>query len=377
MKKYISFRPYFSGLVNIIMSYEMFLAIAAITGRKVVLPPDCWMLFLSKSQNKEDWTDFWQIFDKEVLLKEFDCIEHNDVPEFQGNLDKMQGMFSYTENIGKCGLSVSEINFSSHVICGDHSVLVNNRVDTEDFNNFCNGRPVIELDCDKQFIHFENNLFGHYWYHVYPGDENCRNELKDKINKVLKYHGKFYHYADVVRKKLGQFNSIHVRRNDFLQTRKNDIECVNAPDKILEMVNKLPFNDKSLPLYISTDEKDRSFFSLLGENYDIHFYEDFDYQFGEDYVDDDLHTAVLEQVICSQSENFFGTYLSTFSKRINIMRGLEGRQADDHFGINLPRENSNQSLTVSFPWSSMPDGRWHWNSSSYFQWTTEAPKVSQ
>ena len=91
MKKYISFGPYFSGLVNVIMSYEMFLAIAAITGRKVVLPPDCFLTFLCKGQNKEDWIDFWQIFDKEVLLKEFDCIEHNDVPEFQGNLDKDAG----------------------------------------------------------------------------------------------------------------------------------------------------------------------------------------------------------------------------------------------------------------------------------------------
>ena len=36
------------------MSYEMFLAIAAITKRKVILPPDCWMLFLSESQEKDE-----------------------------------------------------------------------------------------------------------------------------------------------------------------------------------------------------------------------------------------------------------------------------------------------------------------------------------
>ena len=55
--KYISFSPYFSGLANIIMSYEIFLSIAAITGRKVILPPDCWMLFICESQNKKDWKE--------------------------------------------------------------------------------------------------------------------------------------------------------------------------------------------------------------------------------------------------------------------------------------------------------------------------------
>ena len=371
MVRYISFSPYFSGLVNIIMSYEMFLAIAAITKRKVILPPDCWMLFLSKSQSKKDWIDFWKIFDKEVLLEEFDCIEHRDVPEFTGKFSKMQGKKSYTRGIGNCDLDLSEINFDSHTCSDSHTVFVDRSIESQDFKDFCNGRSVMELDCDEQFLHFENNLFGHYWYHVYPGGEILRNKLKDKINRVLKYHDKFYFYADAVRRDLGPFNAVHVRRNDFLEAREEELECVNAPEKILEMFDKLPFYDKTLPIYIATDEQDRSFFDLLGEKYDIYFYEDFDYEFGEDFLDDDLHIAVLEQVICSQSENFFGTYLSTFSKRINIMRGLEGRQADDHLGINHLPEVPDENLDDVFPWRKMSDDRWQWNSSSHLQWMHE------
>ena len=283
----------------------------------------------------------------------------------------MQGKKSYTKNIGKCGLDLAEIFFDSSTVSNDHTVLVNEEIDTKDFRDFCHNRTVIELDCDEQFMHFENNLFGHYWYHVYPGGENLRNQLKDKVNRVLRYHDKFYFYADVVRQEIGPFNAIHVRRNDFLEVREEEIECVNAPEKILEMVEILPFHDKSLPLYIATDEQDRTFFDLLGEKYDVHFYEDFDYKFGDDFEDDDLHIAVLEQTICSQSENFFGTYLSTFSKRINIMRGLEGRQAEDHLGINHLPEEPDENLTDVFPWRKMQDNTWQWNSSSHLQWMHE------
>lgn len=370
MDRYISFSPYYSGLANIIMSYEIFLAIAAITKRKVILPPDCWMLFLSKSQKKKDYIDFWKIFNKEILLQEFDCIEHKDVPEFVGYLDKMQSEKSYTENIELCNFDLWKPEFEN-TISDSHVVFVNRKVSTNDFKNFCGNRPVLDLDCDEKFLHFENNLFGHYWYHVYPGGENQRNQLKDKINKVFRYHDKFYFYADAVRQKIGPFNSIHVRRNDFLDARKNDLECVNAPDKLLNMVNQLPFADHGLPIYIATDESNRSFFSEVKKKYKIYFYEDFEYNFGNDFDQDDLHIAVLEQTICSQSENFFGTYLSTFSKRINVMRGLEGRQADDYCGINHLPDSPDENLTIPFPWTKMEDKTWQWNSSSHLQWMKE------
>lgn len=372
MVRYISFSPYYSGLANVIMSYEIFLAVALITKRKVILPPNCWMLFLSKSQEKKDYIDFWKIFNKDVLLKEFDCIEHNEVPEFQKCLDRMQSTKSYTGNISKCNLNLWEPKVSEEKSISDsHSVLVDRIVNTKDFKNFCSGRSIIELESDEKFLHFEDNLFGHYWYHVYPGGENQRNKMKEKINKVFRYHDKFYFYADVVRQKIGPFNAIHVRRNDFLDTRKNDLECVNAPDKLLNMIDCLPFVDKNLPIYIATDETDRSFFNNVKEKYDVYFYEDFNYRFGNDFDIDDLHTAVLEQTICSQSENFFGTYLSTFSKRINVMRGIEGRQADDYCGINYLPEVPDENLDDIFPWRKMPDNRWQWNSSSHLQWLIE------
>lgn len=373
--KYISFKPYFSGLANIIMSYEIFLAAAAITQRKVILPPDCWFLFICDSQNKKDWKDIWQIFDKNILLEEFDCIEHGDVPEFAGLKHLISSRYSYTSNIKKSGLSVNYIKFPHDPVDNtdliNHRVLTNGILETDDFKKFVSSREVVDIKCPQKFLHFENNLFGHYWYNVYPGGEDERNKLKDKINRVLKYHDKFYYYADAVRQKIGKFNAIHIRRNDFLYERKSDLKSVDSSSKIVKAVQKLPFFDPSLPIYIATDEKQRSFFKKLSLKYDIYFYDDFDFKFGNDYVNDKLHNAVLEQVICSRSENFFGTYLSTFSKRINIMRGLDGRQADDWMGVNYIPEKPDENLTDVLPWTKMNNKLWDWNLSSHIQWTKE------
>ena len=88
-----------------------------------------------------------------------------------------------------------------------------------------------------------------------------------------------------------------------------------------------------------------------------------------DFFESKLNRSVLEQIICAQADNFFGTYYSTFSKRINIMRGLEGRQAADHLGINMLQ--SNENLTHVFPWRKMQDQSWYWNQSSHPQWLNE------
>tara|TARA_S200002703_G_scaffold87444_1_gene75330 strand:- start:61 stop:1218 length:1158 start_codon:yes stop_codon:yes gene_type:complete len=373
MTKYISFSPYFSGLANIIMSYEIFLSIAAITGRKVILPPDCWMIHICKSQNKKDWRDIWEIFDKNVLLEEFDCIDHRDVPEFQARFNMMQSERSYTGKLKKLRLDIKEIFFNKNEVTSNcHITIANGILETEDFEKFKNGRDVVDVSCDNQFLHFENNLFGHYWYHVYPGGEKERNDLKDKINRVFKYHPKYYECGEVVRSKIGPYNAVHVRRNDFLDTRFENIEIYNGPEKLLKVIDDCPFLEPDLPLYIATDEKDKTFFEKLGEKYDIYFYEDFKYNLKEDFNESDkLNIAVMDQVICSMSENFFGTYLSTFTKRINIMRGLDGRQADDWFGINHMPESPNEDITSTIPWSTAEDNYWHWNHSSHYQWMKE------
>ena len=143
---YLSFSPYFSGLSNIIMSYELLLSIAYITKRKVILPPDVWMLFHSKDYNihdwkKQDYVDVWEILDKDIVTKEFDCIDFYDVPEFQGKFEQMETERSYTGNIGGV-IDGSDIScyYSQKVktLDGDYTVFTGDDYqNNHDFNDFC------------------------------------------------------------------------------------------------------------------------------------------------------------------------------------------------------------------------------------------------
>jgi hypothetical protein len=349
------------------MSYEILFSIAHITKRKIILPPNVWLLFISESQDKKNYNNIWEIFNKDLILQEFDCIDFKDVPEFSGKIDSIQSKKSYTENIDKYISDVNSVTFGKKntILNETNFVLVNGIQNSKDYDDFSFGRTQFDLQCDNKFLHFENNLFGHYWYEIYPGDFLERNLLKRKINRVFRYSDRFYYLAQKVKEKLGPYNSIHVRRNDFLQTRTDDIQCVNNPNKLLSMVELMV--EDNIPIYISTDENDKSFFDALKNKYDIYFYDDFGYELNS------LDHVVIEQVICSQSEHFYGTYLSTYSKRINVMRGCERRQAWDHKGINYfpPDEELNYRLSDPFPWHSMLDKKWNWNLSSHPQWMIE------
>lgn len=368
--KYISFSPYFSGLANVIMSYELAFAIAHITKRTLILPPKTWLLFISESQEKDGFSDIWEVFDKEYVKSQIKCIDYYDVPEFQGKFDLIQGEKSFTKNIGNYIDSVKEIDFITEaeleVYCVNekHTVFTSEPYLNEDFKDFCQGRPVVNLSQIKEkFIHFENNLFGHYWYHIYPGDENKRNAMKQKINNCFRYVPRLYHLASDVKKKIGAYNAVHVRRNDFLDARKDDLDPVSNKKNLLMMLKV--FFEPSTPLYISTDEKDLSFFDEVANEYHIFFYNDFGYNLSE------LDHVVMEQIICSQSEKFYGTYLSTYTSRINVMRGIERRQADDDVGINYYPFDNRQDTRTANPWKLNSDKKWQWNSSSHPQWKIE------
>ena len=207
-----------------------------------------------------------------IVTKEFDCIDFYDVPEFQGKFEQMETERSYTGNLGGV-IDGSDIScYYSHrmkTIDPDQIVFTgDDNIDKGDFDHFCQGRKSINLnDYTKKFLHFENNLFGHYWYMIYPGNPIERNILKDKINTCFRYKSKFYELSKKVKEKIGDYNSVHVRRNDF---KVCHAERLVPSDLLLDKLYS--FFEPSKPLYIATDEKDLSFFDPVREKYDIYFY---------------------------------------------------------------------------------------------------------
>jgi hypothetical protein len=380
MTKYISFSPYYSGFSNIVMNYECAFAVAYITGRTLILPPNAWCLFISKSHNPEDYIDIWEVFNKDYVMSEFDCVDFYNVPEFKGKYLMMSGhgdknvkYQSYTNYIDKSVSGVKNIDLLQYegsdgivnTLCSSKQVITNDDYEDDlDFEDFRQDRIPLNLSkFEDQILHFENSLFGHYWYSIYPGNEDERNKMKNKINKCFRYNDRIYDIAFKVSKTLGVYNAIHVRRSDFLDTQTKSLEPVSNPEKLKCMVEL--FFERDVPLYISTDENDKSFFDELGKIYNIFFYEDFEYQLNS------LDKVAVEQTICSQAKTFYGTFNSTFTTRINVMRGLEGKQSEDDMGINYYPFENRQDVVTANPWKLNHHKIWEWNNSSHPQWKTE------
>ena len=185
---------------------------------------------------------------------------------------------------------------------------------------------------------------------------------------MFKYSQRYY---DTIKEKVsvGQYNAIHVRRADFVTEGhyQNAWESISTSKKLLTQLEKLL--DPNIPLYIATDENNKDFFNEVAEVYKIFFIDRFFKDLSK------LECAILEQIICSQAEQFEGTSPSTYTKRINIMRGLDGRWTRDYTGINEIKKYSSE-MNNPLPWVGNTDENnnsrfWDWNMSSHPQWMQE------
>jgi hypothetical protein len=373
MTKYISFSPHDAGFVNVLMNLEVALALSEITGRTLIIPPNFWCFSVSKGYGKDYFVDIIKYLNKEYIYSNFNCIDFYDVPELSESLFKIEKKetetkpYSYTGNISNHIFDLKNITFVNElyepcVLSDSQTVLYCGDIkNLSDFNNFLSKRNSMNLDFDEKFIHFEWNLYGTYWYSVYPGDSNKRNKLKKKINTSLMYNKVFDEISNKVHDTIGPYNSIHVRRNDFLEDRAEHLSDVSTSSKFSSIVKYLLKDDK--PIYIATDEKDLSFFNELRKYKKIYFFKDF----YDCY--DEMETSIIEQLICVNSKIFYGTYKSTYSKRINILRGYQNKQTSDGMGINN-LYNKICDYTNPLPWTN-PQSYWYWCSPSHPQWVFE------
>lgn len=123
-----------------------------------------------------------------------------------------------------------------------------------------------------------------------------------------------------------EFYSMHIRRGDFsIQYPEG---AVSAEDLLLQFeADGIP--EKKL-IYIATDEKDKSFFQPFKDKYHAVFLDDFAAHF--DSIDS-VYYGLLDQLVASTGELFFGTWPSTFSSYINRLRGYYSvKDGVDTFG---------------------------------------------
>lgn len=354
-ENFVSFDPWWGGFNNIRISYELATAISVITNRKLIIPPKVYCFFLSDHSNKNSFFDVWKLWDKEKFIKEFNCIDYNDLYEYK-SLENSKQYFSNIESFATCITFDQKNNlWGPNAPIGKNQVMTSEISDITDFESFSLNRDIINLNLKEKYIHFPRNLFGHFYYHVYASTKNERNLIKEKIKTGIKFKTEYFEKSKVIKEKIGNYNSIHIRRQDF-KTFVNSF-YINQ-EKNLYKILKEKFS-ASLPLYISTDESDLSFFDNLKSDFRIFFLKDF-------YPNITMYESIaLEQIICSESEIFLGSRCSTFSDYINILRGYNNKLDYHREGtnFNLPKLKYNK-----YPWQIEP---YCWENIHETYWTME------
>jgi len=335
-EKYISFDSWWGGFSNVRMSYELIAAISIITNRTIILPPKVYCLFFSKINEKSTFFDIWDVLDKEAFTSQFKCVEYKDVPEYA----LLENDYQYFQNVNDIAIPImfgdSFKQTGTQQPIGN-SVIVNNINDINDFNKFSINREIVNVNYGNKFIHFPRNLFGHFYYHVYGNGSYERNLIKEKIKNGIVYKKKYFDLAETIKSKIGEYNAIHVRRNDFVQVRP-EYSIPQLDNLIYDIEFRIPNN---IPLYIATDENDKSLFNSLKEKYDIYFLEDFFKELNS------YESLAIDQIICSRADIFLGSKLSTFSDYINIMRGYSGKKDFHREGTNF---KMHKLVYDTFPW---------------------------
>ena len=292
--KYVVFKPWPGGFNNIRMSLEIAACIAFIQNRILVLPPEYRMYLLDNTNLMSTFFDINDIGIKTMSFEEFEN-------KFNVNgWDQIKGI-SYTigEDLVNTLLTTTD-KIPSEIIKGR------------------NIKNITQID-NNQILYFDSNLLGNFYLNIYS----------DNLSKVCKYVARHIHYnkeifieAYKAVSLLGQYNAIHIRRNDFqYHDLKLPIETIYDNIK-----NVLP---KGSVLYISTDEKDKDFFSLLKNDYTLFFYDDIKNLISLD-INVDL-IGPIEQIICTNAKTFIGNKLSTFSSYIYRLRGYMDNITDKRF----------------------------------------------
>lgn len=360
-----------SGLCNIILDLENALATSFITNRKLLIPETIHHSCGQSTKNSPSEGRIWQILDKKVILDNFNV-------EFVENFDFYNDYFKIKEIPRD-----SSVRIIDDLGNGDCLYNSNDITDIDEFNFFLNKRIYTKdlANINESVLVMSGHLL-HFYYNIYPGGKHRRNLLKQKINNAIKFKSQYHDIAsEAIKKITNKYNAIHVRypwffpNPDTPQNLHNAVNIRNHPERLAAQIKLLYEN--SLPLYISTDIHKaglrgdpihpvdlNEYLDPIRKDYDIILVDDLNLNLNP------TEEIAVEQIICTNAEKFYGTYYSTFSKRINIFRGIAGnRQVADYMGYDLIQDNT-MEVNSHCPWTVIND-HWEWFRSSYVQYTYE------
>ena len=312
------------GFNNLRMSFELGVAIAYLTNRKLVLPPKYTIyspLYEAYEKNKDESgiEDYFQL--EEVGIKILTFKEFCDIKKLNEDLESVK-------NISKvlnydCVANV--LNFEK-VIPPNDFLKSRKYINAKDF--FTN----------EECIFLDKNLLGDSEQTIYT---SLNLEIKKLIAKYVRYKPELFDIAWRYINKLKDKNyyAIHIRRNDHQYKEL----AVSAETVLGNIKDIIPLGAR---VYIATDHKDKNFFKLFKEKYEVYFYDDLVESLGGEYSNIISNwIPIIEQLICTRSIKFIGNDLSTLSSLVYKMRGYMDDVEDKNYYINTEEFNSKKQCT--------------------------------
>ncbi|KAI2513334.1 GDP-fucose protein O-fucosyltransferase [Fragilaria crotonensis] len=353
--KYLTFEPDEGGWNNIRMSMETAVTLAHATGRILVMPPEQGMYLLHKGdkqqKNRFSFSDFFhfdsvaaehagvEVISMEEFLKREVMTGHAKnkatglvtfPPRNRTNWDGAARneakeldlwMRTFTDNpkwpFDTClvGLPAKPGSTKHLLEMGDKVTAVNFEVR---INNFT-GNPV---PVDAAPIDRLSEMFGGRSSVYWKADVWNKRFVRDHLRYVDEIQCAAARVVKAMRQKArehgnedGIFDTFHIRRGDF---QYKDTR-VDAPVIYENMKHLIP---EGTTIYIATDERDKRFFKIFHEHFNVYFLDDFA------PILEGVNTnfyGMLDQRVASRGRTFIGCFYSTFTGYINRMRGYHSQ----------------------------------------------------
>jgi len=221
---------------------------------------------------------------------------------------------------------------------------------------------------EQQFLYFGHTydmtgnrfLSPFYTFHFYE-DWNEALWMRRFVRDHLRYHDELFCAAarvvDALRERVrkrglpgnpdGAFSTMHVRRGDFAVQFKQQI--ISIDQIYLSTKDILKPNST---VFIATDDKNKAYFEVLRQHYDICFLDDFADEIKS--LNSNLF-GIIDQIIASKGDIFFGTALSTLTAYANRLRGyysirdkLPGYELGKLQSFHFAKEGRDRTMTEYF-----------------------------